>query len=207
MYNKDPKNIEKTSFEIIHQEALEQGIIIEEKLQPIVYRVIHTTADFEYGRLLECHPDFLEIALQVMKNNPKIYTDTEMIIAGVNRPNAKRLGLELCNYVHEAEIYEIAEKEGITRSMAATQKAVRDGDIDIFACGNAPTSIFQLRDLKEQGEKMPKLIIGVPVGFVGASESKEVAKELGIPYIVVNGRKGGSTIASAIINALMKLVD
>lgn len=206
MYNKSPENIELSSFEIIHKEAVEQGILIEDKYQPIVYRVIHTTADFEYGKLLEIHPDFLEKAMDIIKNNPKIYTDTEMIIAGINRPNAKRLNVTLCNYVHEEEIYAQSKTEGITRSMAATRKAVNDGDIDIFVCGNAPTAIFQLRDMKEKGASMPKLIIGVPVGFVGAAESKEVAKELGIPYIVVNGRKGGSTVASSIINALMKLV-
>ncbi len=204
-YNKNPISIENDSFSIITREA---GALLDrfsEEELPIVKRVIHTTADFEYAELIEFHPDAIRVAKELFKNGCEIYTDTSMIMQGVNRRREK-FGIELTNYVHDEDVYEIAAREGVTRSMAGIVKAVNKG-VNVFAIGNAPTAIFKLRDLIEAGLKKPALIIGVPVGFVGAAESKEILSDLGVPYIRVNGRKGGSPVAASIINAILKELD
>ncbi len=205
-YIKKPMAIETESFRIIGEEAADKLARFNEDELAIVKRIIHTTADFEYADLVEFHPKAIEVCKQLFSNGGcKIYTDTTMIIHGVNRKKEK-LGIELVNFVHDEDIYARSEKEGITRSMAAIEKAIDDDAIKIFAIGNAPTALFKLKELIEKGHKKPDLIIGVPVGFVGAAESKEILSDMGVPYIRINGRKGGSPVAATIINAIMKLV-
>ncbi len=204
-YIKKPMAIEQESFRIIGEEAADKLARFNEDELAIVKRIIHTTADFEYADLVEFHPDAIETCKQLFKKGCKIYTDTSMIIHGVNR-KSESLGIELVNYVHDKDVYARSEKEGITRSMAAIEKAIDDRAIKIFAIGNAPTALFKLKELIESGHPKPALIIGVPVGFVGAAESKEILSDMGVPYIRINGRKGGSPVAATIINAIMKLV-
>lgn len=203
MYEKNPKNIELKSFDIIENEL---KIKIEEKYAPIIKRVIHTTADFEYAELIEFHKNALESAKEALRKGGKIYADTSMIVSGVNKRALKRYNLEVVNYVHLPEIYEEAEKKGITRSMAGIEKAVAEG-ISIFAIGNAPTAIYKLGELMNESEKRPKLVIGVPVGFVGAAESKDELSKWDVPSIIIRGRKGGSPVAVAILNALFKIME
>lgn len=205
-YIKDPRAIEETSFEIITEELGEKNNKLTELTAPIVKRVIHTTADFEYADLIEFHEDAIIKGVQALKNGKNIYTDTSMIISGVNKIKLKSLGCNLYNFVHDEDVKKEAIERGITRSMVGIEKAMKDDSISIYAIGNAPTAVFKIKELLDKGYKRPDLIIGVPVGFVGAAESKEVVKELGIPYITVNGRKGGSTVAVAIINALLKMI-
>lgn len=204
-YQKNPQTIEHDSMSIIETEAGEQLARFNDYEKTIVKRVIHTTADFEYADLIEFHPDAVKVGLSLLKDGERIYADTSMIKHGINCKH-KRLGIDIVNYVHDPDVYEVALQQEITRSMAAMQKAAKD-NIRLYAIGNAPTAIFQLKTMIEAGQAKPALIIGVPVGFVGAAESKALLSELSIPYIRINGRKGGSPVAAAIINAMMKLID
>lgn len=199
-YIKNPMAIENRSFEIIGEEMGPHNFT-DEELQ-IVKRVIHTTADFEYADLIEISKDAIEAAKETFKNNPKIYTDTNMALSGINKRALSKLNGEAICYVNLEEVHKEAKEKGITRSMAAVSKAASD-NVDIFVFGNAPTALFKLKELIAEKKVSPKLIIAVPVGFVGAAESKENLEKLNIPYITVKGRKGGSTVAAAIMNALM----
>lgn len=202
-YIKNPMEIEEKSFEIIESE-LEEHNFNEEELK-IVKRVIHTTADFEYLKLIEISKDAIEAGKESLRNKPIIYTDTNMALSGINKIALNKLeGKAIC-YVNLDEVHKEAKEKNITRSMAAVEKASSD-NVDIFVFGNAPTALFKLKELIVEKRANPKLIIAVPVGFVGASESKEELEKLNIPYIRVDGRKGGSTVAAAIVNALMYMV-
>lgn len=202
-YIKIPMDIERRSFEIIENELGEHNFNDEEL--KIVKRVIHTTADFEYKQLIEISTDAINAAKKVLRNKPTIYTDTNMALSGINKKALETLeGKAIC-YVNLEEVHKEAKEKKITRSMAAVEKACND-DVDIFVFGNAPTALYKLKELIAEGKAKPKLIIAVPVGFVGASESKEDLDKLNIPYIRVKGRKGGSTVAASIVNALMYMV-
>ncbi|MCH4888270.1 precorrin-8X methylmutase [Acidaminobacter sp. JC074] len=205
-YIKNPMMIEEKSFDIIGEEGKELLKDFTKEELMIVKRIIHTTADFEYAKLTEIHPKAIEAAKKALRNGHHIYADTSMIMMGVNRRKLKEFDVSVLNYVHDEDVYETAEKEGITRSMAGIKKACKDDKVKIFAIGNAPTAIFQLKELIEAGYPKPDLIIGVPVGFVGADESKEILSDMDVPYIRVNGRKGGSPVAVAIINAIFKMI-
>jgi len=200
MFEKNPESIEEKSFKIIGKELEADGVFLDEKEDSIIKRVIHTTADFEYAKLLKFHDKAIENGLNAIKRGEKIYCDTRMIQYGLV---SKRIGCELVNYVHDEDVYKMAKEKGITRSMAAIEKAV-DEDIKIFAIGNAPTALYKIKEYIESGKLNPDLIIAVPVGFVGAAESKEEIMNMDVPYIATKGRKGGSPIAVAIINALFK---
>jgi len=202
-YLKNPMGIEERSFEIIEEEMGPHSFTEEELL--IVKRTIHTTADFEYKELVEISETAIETAKKLFKEGAKIYTDTNMALNGINKiALAKTNSCVIC-YVNEDIVHKEAKEKNITRSMAAVEKACND-NVDIFVFGNAPTALFRLKELIKEGRANPKLIIAVPVGFVGAAESKENMDDLNIPYIRVKGRKGGSTVAASIINALMYMV-
>lgn len=199
-YIKNPMEIENTSMKIIESEMGEHNFTKEEL--SIIKRTIHTTADFEYKDLVEISKGAIEASKDVFKEPFVIYTDTNMALSGINkRALAKLEGKAIC-YVNLEEVYKEAKEKQITRSMAAVEKAC-NYNVDIFVFGNAPTALFKLKELIREGRANPKLIIAVPVGFVGAAESKENLDELNVPYIRVKGRKGGSTVAAAIVNALM----
>ena len=202
-YLKNPMGIEEKSFEIIGNEMGAHSFSDEELL--IVKRTIHTTADFEYKDLVEISKDAISTAKELFLKGAAIYTDTNMALNGINKMALKKTNSKVICYVNEPEVHAEAKEKGITRSMAAVEKACAD-NVDIFVFGNAPTALFRLKELIKEGKAEPKLIVAVPVGFVGAAESKENMDELNIPYIRVKGRKGGSTVAAAIINALMYMV-
>lgn len=202
-YLKDPMGIEKRSFEIIGEEMGPHSFTEEELL--IVKRTIHTTADFEYKDLVEISKTAIETAKNILSVGANIYTDTNMALNGINKRALAKTNSNVICYVNEEVVYTESKEKNITRSMAAVEKACND-NVDIFVFGNAPTALFRLKELIKEGRANPKLIIAVPVGFVGASESKENMDELNIPYIRVKGRKGGSTVAAAIVNALMYMV-
>lgn len=205
-YIQQPKKIEATSFEIIEKELGNKASKFDEKTLKIVKRVIHTTADFEYGDLIKFHPLAVEAAMHVLKKGCRIYADTKMIMVGINQRKLSELNCEIYNLSHDKYVFEEAERRGITRSMVGMEKAFDDDTTQIFVIGNAPTALFKLKELILKSGKKPELIIGVPVGFVGAEESKEILLDLDVPYITVTGRKGGSTIAVAIMNALMYMI-
>lgn len=202
-YLKNPMGIEERSFEIIEEEIGPHSFTEEELL--IVKRTIHTTADFEYKDLVEISKEAIETGKELFKKGTKIYTDTNMALNGINKIALAKTKSNVICYVNEEVVHKEAKEKNITRSMAAVEKACSD-NIDIFVFGNAPTALFRLKELIKEGKATPKLIIAVPVGFVGAAESKENMEAINIPYIRVKGRKGGSTVAAAIINALMYMV-
>lgn len=203
-YVVDPMGIEVKSFEIILSEMGEHNF--DERELPIVQRVIHTTADFEYADLIEFHPDAIEKGLKALKEGCDIYADTNMVMAGINKSRLARFGGKVYNRVHDEDVHAKAKELGITRSMVAIEKAAHDMNTKIYCIGNAPTALFKLMEMMEEGLVKPDLIIGVPIGFVGAEESKEALRQLDVPYIVVRGRKGGSPVAATIVNAMMYLM-
>ncbi len=202
-YIKIPMDIERKSFEIIGEEMGHHNF--SERELEIIKRVIHTTADFEYKNLVYIREDAIDEALAIFKKGTTIYTDTNMALSGINKKALEKLNSRVICYVNQEEVAQIAKERGITRSMAAVEKAVEDG-AEFFVFGNAPTALFRLKELIEEGKTNAKFIIGAPIGFVGAAESKEEIEKLDIPMITVRGRKGGSSVAAAIVNALMYMI-
>ena len=207
-YLNDPMGIEKRSFEIIEKELPMYGTFdFDEKQQMIVKRLIHTTADFEYAKLVSFNSGAVEKGMAALAGGCRIYVDTNMIKAGINKVKCRQFGCEIVNYVSDEDIRIAAKERGVTRSTVAMEKACKDNGIKIFVIGNAPTALYALmKNIKYQKVK-PDLIIGVPVGFVGAAESKAELLRMPVPSIVISGRKGGSTTAVAILNALFYLLD
>jgi precorrin-8X/cobalt-precorrin-8 methylmutase len=202
-YIKIPMDIEKRSFEIIGQEMGEHNF--SERELSIVKRVIHTTADFEYKDLLYIREGAIDKALELLNKGITIYTDTNMAMSGINKKALKSLNCSAQCFVDREDIAETARERGITRSMAAVEKAAEEG-VEFFVFGNAPTALYRLKELILEGKSKAKFIIASPIGFVGAAESKEEIEKLSLPLITIRGRKGGSTVAAAIVNALMYML-
>lgn len=201
-----PADIERTSMKIIADELQEMGISLPEECDSVVRRVIHTSADFEYAKTLHFTPHAVRCGIQAMQNGAVIVTDTNMAKAGVSKPSLEKLGSEVICYMAEELIAQRAKQEQTTRAAVSMSYAAQQYDNAIFAVGNAPTALIRLSELIRAGYR-PKLVIGVPVGFVNVVESKQELFDLcmqhDIPAIVAMGRKGGSTIAAAICNALL----
>lgn len=195
-----PKDIEKRSFEIIESELTEK---IDEKIKPIVKRVIHTTADFSYEKSLVFSENVVETALEAIKNGASIVTDTNMAKAGINKKALSKFGGNVYCFMADEDVAEKAKKDGTTRATASMEKASQMDERVIIACGNAPTALIKLYELIKENKINPYLIIGVPVGFVNVVEAKELIMEAECQYIVARGRKGGSNVAAAICNALI----
>jgi len=206
IYSTSPEGIESKSMLIIEEEL---GSKIE-KFSPVeaavVKRVIHTTADFEYADLLAASPGAYEKALELFKKGQQvIVTDTNMIAVGINKELLNSFQAQVKCLVAEEETRRLALDEGLTRSIVNIRRAAEQYPEAIFAIGNAPTALYELLRLAAERRVKPALVIGVPVGFVEAAESKEELLKSKLPYIAICGRKGGSAVAVAIINALMKL--
>ncbi|PKN16619.1 MAG: precorrin-8X methylmutase [Deltaproteobacteria bacterium HGW-Deltaproteobacteria-23] len=202
-----PEEIEAESFRIIDSEAGEHGWSPQD--WPIVRRLIHTSADFDYIKTLVISADAVKSAQAAFAAGKGVVTDTNMALAGISKPNLAKYSCGIACHVADADVAAKAKESDSTRSIAAMSKAVATGTNGIFVIGNAPTALFELlRQVKEEGLR-PDLIVGLPVGFVGAAESKEeliaVATEYGIPFITNRGRKGGSNVAAAVMNALLIL--
>lgn len=197
-----PEEIETESFRIIDAEAGDHGWPGAE--WQIVRRAIHTSADFEYARSMVFSDDVVEKAVAALKGGAGIVTDTNMALSGISKPRLTPLGCPVSCHVADPDVAERAKAEGITRSIAAMRKGVADPKNRIFVIGNAPTALFELLRLVESGNAEPALIIGLPVGFVGAEESKNALASgtHNIPFITNIGRKGGSNVAAAVVNAL-----
>lgn len=202
-YIKVPMDIENKSFEIIGNE-MKTSSFSEDELK-IVKRVIHTTADFEYQDLVYIREGAIEAALKALKKGITIYTDTNMALAGINKKALKDLNCKVVCYVDHQEVSSIAKEKGITRSMAAIEKAVEEG-VEFFVFGNAPTALFKLKELMMEGKANVQFIVAAPIGFVGAAESKREIEKLETPMITVRGRKGGSSVAASIVNALLYML-
>ena len=200
-----PQDIEKRSFEIIGEELGDRNFPPE--LEPIIKRVIHTSADFDYADNLVFSEDVLNKAKAAIKDGAVIVTDTMMALSGINKKALAKFGGEVLNFMGDPDIAEIAKKNGTTRATACIDKAASLGRPVIFAIGNAPTALVRIYELVNEGKLDPRLVIGVPVGFVNVVQSKELIMELDVPYIVARGRKGGSNVAAAICNAILYMMD
>lgn len=198
-----PADIEKKSFEIIEKELPHP---IDEKLAPIIKRVVHTTADFEYVDSLYFSDNILEIALEALRKGATIVTDTNMGKSGINKKALEQLGCKVECFMADSDVAAIAKENGTTRATASVDKASKIEGPVIFACGNAPTALVRMCELMEEGKLSPAFIVGVPVGFVNVVPAKEMIIESGVSCIVARGRKGGSNVAAAIINALMYMI-
>lgn len=200
-----PRDIETRSFEIITEELGDTTLI--PGTEPIVKRCIHTSADFDYAKNLKFSEGVVEKALEAIREGAGIVTDTQMAKAGINKKLLKKHGGEVHCFMADEDVAAEAREQGSTRATASMDKAAAMGDNLIFAIGNAPTALVRLYELIQEGKIHPRLIIGVPVGFVNVVQSKELIMSADVPYIVAEGRKGGSNIAACICNALLYMID
>ena len=201
-----PDDIEKTSMAIIDDELRMRGITIPEENYAVTRRVIHTTADFDYAVNLTFTDRAVEHGVAAFARGISIVTDTNMTLAGISRPAMERLGVTAHCFMAEPRIREMAREMGTTRAAASQIYAAGQMPGAVLSVGNAPTALFEIARQIRKGLR-PALVIGVPVGFVNVTESKEeilsACEEYAIPAIVARGRKGGSTVACAILNALL----
>lgn len=195
-----PADIEARSFEIIGEELEKE---LPEELAPIIKRVIHTTADFDYAENLVFSENCVALAREAIKNGACIVTDTTMAMSGINKVRLKEFGGEVFCFIADENVRKAAAQNGTTRAVASMEHALTLNKPLIFAIGNAPTALIRLYELINEGKIEPKLVIGAPVGFVNVVQSKELIMTAKTPYIVARGRKGGSNVAAAIVNALM----
>lgn len=165
----------------------------------IVERIVHSTADPEYAKLVTISDDFVEAALKSMKNKETILTDINMVKAGITQYDG-----EVCCYIKNEEVKKIAHDNEITRAAAAIRYAAANDFEGIIVSGNAPTAVTEAIDLYDKGELNVKAIVGVPVGFVGAADSKEDLRNSNIPNVITQGPKGGTPIAVACVNSLIQ---
>ena len=199
----NPADIENRSFEIIAGELDHMGITLPEDEAPVTMRAIHTSADLDYARTMTYSKDAVEIAEKLLNDGADIVTDTNMALAGVNKKVLAACGGMAHCFMADSDVALEAEKRKITRAAVSMEKASKINRPVIFAIGNAPTALVSLYEMYENRVYRPAFIIGVPVGFVNVEAAKELIIKTDIPYIVNRGRKGGSSVAAAVCNALL----
>lgn len=202
-YIQQPQAIERKSFEIISEiiaDTRPTYRFASPLHEAIIKRVIHTTADFEWLDILWFAPDALTRLSEALSRPCMLYTDTTMALSGINKNLLATFGGECRCYISDPRVVREAKAQGITRSMAAVDIAAKEEGNKVFVFGNAPTALFRLL---EHTELDVSGVIGVPVGFVGATESKEALSKSSLPGIAALGRKGGSNVAAAIVNAIL----
>lgn len=198
-----PMDIERRSFEMISEILEADGITLQPENEAVIKRVIHTTADFEYVKNLVFSENAAQKGIEALKGGCDVVTDTQMAKSGINKTILARLGGEVHCFMSDEDVAAEAKERGTTRAAVSMEKAARLEKPLIFAIGNAPTALITLNELIKSGRIAPKLIIGVPVGFVNVVESKELIIDSAAAHIVACGRKGGSNVAAAIVNALL----
>jgi precorrin-8X/cobalt-precorrin-8 methylmutase len=201
--------IEHDSFAVIDREVQSHNYRPEQ--WPVVRRMIHANADFDFNGLTDFHPQAIDAALQaILSRSTRVLADVEMICVGLSAPRLNHFGMATHHFISDADVIEQATAEGTTRAVQAMRKAHRLGLVDgaIVGIGNAPTALIEIvRLIQEEGAR-PALVVGMPVGFVSAAESKDLmALQDGVPWIVIRGRKGGSTLVVAAIHALLGLAE
>lgn len=206
MFMTKPMEIEERSMEIIapHLEGL--GLTDDEK--KVCSRIVHAAGDVGYAPIIKIHPEAISAAKAALSGGKNIFTDVEMVRRGISIRAFSKFGGEIFCKISDVDVRELAKREGITRSMAAMRIFGRRLDGQIVAIGNAPTALFEVLRLVREENIRPAVIIGVPVGFVGAAEAKSrLAAQNEIPFVTVAGTKGGSSIAVAAVNALLYMLD
>ena len=207
MQTKKGQSIEDASMQMIEDEI--GSHTYSEKEWPIVRRIIHSTADFEFANKNKIifHKDAITSGMNALRNGCSIVVDVNGVIGGFNKQNPKDFGNDIICNISKPEIMDLAKKEGKTRSQVSMRAAISDIDGGVVVIGNAPTALIEVIKMVKEGIVKPALIVGIPVGFICAAESKEeLAKLEETPFITNLGRKGGSSSASAIINAIFKLI-
>jgi len=175
---------------------------------PIVRRVIHATADFDFARdnRIIFHKDAISSGMQALRNGCNIIVDVDGVLGGLNKKNLKDFSNKtICNIANQ-DLFEMAKKQNKTRAQVAMRIAIKEMNGSVVVVGNAPTALFEVISMIKEGVVKPALVIGVQVGFVSSPESKDALQTIDVPYITNKGRKGGSPCASAIVNALFNLV-
>lgn len=206
MFITKPMEIEERSMEIIAPHLA--GLNLSDEERKIYSRIIHASGDVEYAPIIKIHPEAIAAAKAAINRGANIFTDVEMVKRGINIRTFSKFGGEIFCKVSDVDVREFAKREGITRSMAAMRIFGKRLDEQIIAIGNAPTALFEVLRLIREENIRPAVIIGVPVGFVGAAEAKtELAAQNEIPFITVEGTKGGSSIAVAAVNAILYMLD
>ncbi len=202
-----PEEIENKSFEIILNEIDKDYFnLIPDNMKPVVIRVIHATADFDFLYNLKFTENFYDTAINSLKKGCVILTDVEMVKTGISKFLCEKFGIDVRCYMSSNDVIEYAKNNSITRAKASMILHAKEADNGIIVIGNAPTSLFQVIELIKSSKINPSAIVGVPVGFVGAEESKNELRKLNIPHITAVGRKGGTPVAVAIINALLNSI-
>ena len=206
MFLTKPIEIEERSMEIIAPHL--SGLNLTDDAKKIYSRIIHASGDVEYAPIIRIHPRAIDAAKAALLRGANIFTDVEMVRRGISIRTFTKFGGEIYCKVSDVDVREYAKREGITRSMAAMRIFGKRLDGEIVAIGNAPTALFEVLRLVHEENIRPAVIIGVPVGFVGAAEAKaQLAAQDDIPYITVAGTKGGSSIAVAAVNAILYMLD
>lgn len=198
-----PSDIEAESFRIITETLSEMNIALADDIAPIVKRVIHTTADFSFADTLSFSTDAVNVARELIMNSATIVTDTNMTLAGINKKRLERFGVRVKCFMSDEDVIKEARERNVTRAAVSVERASLIAGPVIYSVGNAPTALIELDRLIKEGQMSPAFIIGVPVGFVNVEYSKELFRGSNIPHIINFGRKGGSNVAAAIVNALV----
>ena len=206
MQTRKGQSIEDESMQIIENEIGNHPY--NEQEWPIVRRVIHSTADFDFARnnKIIFHKDAIKSGLDALKDGCSIVVDVNGIIGLLNKQNPKDFGNDVICNISEPSLMEAAKKEGKTRAQMSMRVAKEDMNGGIVVVGNAPTALLEVMEMIREGITKPALVVGIPVGFVSAVESKDELSKMDFPFITNQGRKGGSPCASAIVNALYKLL-
>ena len=206
MQTRKGQSIEDESMQIIENEIGSHPY--NEQQWPIVRRIIHSTADFDFARdnKIIFHKTAVQSGLDALKNGCSIIVDVNGIIGLMNKQNPKDFGNNVICNISEPSLIEAAKKENKTRAQMSMRIAKEDMNGGIVVIGNAPTALLEVMEMIKEGITKPALVIGIPVGFVSAVESKDELAKMDVPFITNQGRKGGSPCASAIVNALYKLL-
>ena len=200
-----PDEIEQRSFQIIEEEAGTHRFSADQ--WPIVRRIIHTTADFEYLQTMRFHPNAVSAGIEAIRSGQSVITDTNMARVGIRSKDLQRFGVDVRCFMEDPNVHRIAQQQETTRAAAAVDAAVASMNGGIYAVGNAPTALMRLIELIDKGKARPALVVGLPVGFVNAAESKTALAALDIPSITNTGRKGGSNVAASVVNALLLIAE
>ncbi|SEK36347.1 precorrin-8X methylmutase [Pseudobutyrivibrio ruminis] len=202
-----PTEIEKRSFEIIGKELQDMGITLNKEQEPITKRVIHTSADFDYANTMRYSDGAIEKAKELIRNGAHIVTDTNMALSGINKKRLAEYGGQVHCFMADEDVAKEAKERQVTRATVSMERAASLNVPVIFAIGNAPTALISLYEQMTEGKFTPEFVIGVPVGFVNVVAAKELFLNSDVPYIINEGRKGGSNIAAAIVNAILYNID
>ncbi len=199
----NPEHIQSESFRIVDSYLKDLKLPRDQK--EVVKRVIHATSNLNYAADILFHPMAVRNGLKALRDGKNIVVDASMVKAGINKKILSSFGGKVICFIDNEDVAIESSRLSITRSILAMRRAAKLMDGGVVAIGNAPTALFELCDLVNEGKAKPSLIIGMPVGFVGAKESKKKLRTLEMPYITNRTRHGGSSVAAACVNALLKM--